>query len=98
MVDQPTQCNELSTAAETMVGFLLVDGAVEMLVQIQQCFEAFGTEIAFIALALIVPRGGRGSRRLIRCAAMILDQAVGEKMIAVNLAAIVVNLLAIDSR
>ena len=97
MIDQGAERDELNLATGAMIDSLLMDGAVEMLIESHQTRKASMTKTTFEASSIFLPSSAGGSRGFVRFAGRILNQAVRKDVIAVHLAAVIVDFLTINA-
>ena len=97
VVNQSAKGDEFNLATETMINLLLVDGAIEMLVESCYFRKATFAKIAYVASSRSVPSIASGSSGCVIGRSRILDEAICEDMIAVHLTAVVVDFLTINA-
>ncbi len=94
MIDQATQCNILSTTSRTMVDFLSMHRTTEVLVEAVQLSKAPLAEITPVPGSIPSSAGRQSGGRAV---AVPADLLVGEDVVRIDLAAVLVNLLAVDA-
>lgn len=94
MIDQATQCNVLTATARTMVDLLSMHRTTEVLVEASQLSEAPLAEITSVPGSIPSSASRQGCFGRVTVPA---DLFVGKEVVWIDLATVLVNLLAIDA-